>query len=242
MANSRDGWSKIEILAKITGAIFLPIVLLVLGNWYTNQQRIENEANREREKLSDSQQRNADRVTNLLRHLASPNQRERVLAIKVSQFLAQEKQLPAELVPVLVEVASKDDIEASGAATEVLRIAAKTDKALVSSVESGLASIPPRVYFHVRNASQKSRVNKYIETLIKNGFVVPKVRTVDFGPSNSEIRYFRKEEKEEAKKAMEILINEGLNISLRDLSQKYQESTSIRPRHYELWLKPNALK
>ncbi len=92
----KEGSSKkgvlefIELLTKIAGSILLPLVIFFVGNKLSSQQ-----------KEADGVQRQADRVTALLKHYASHDSTERNLALAVSKELAREKQLPVELLSAI---------------------------------------------------------------------------------------------------------------------------------------------
>src|SRR5262249_51798975 len=101
MPEQRDRWTKAEVISKIISALFLPIALLWLGTWLTEQQRISDE---KRSKAEG----NANRLTTLLKSLSSDNARERLLATKVTEYFGTQDLLPSELVPVLVEISAKD--------------------------------------------------------------------------------------------------------------------------------------
>ena len=68
--------------------------------------------------------------------------------------------------------------------------------------------------------------------------VVPGIE-LKAGPQNTELRYFKREEEEEAQSIVDALSELGIRVILTDLSARYQDSTGIRPRHYELWFGRN---
>ncbi|MBI3765956.1 MAG: hypothetical protein HY277_05580 [Ignavibacteriales bacterium] len=80
----------IELLTKIVGSILLPTVIFFVGSSLTTRQNQAEKA-----------QRQADRVTALLKHYASENTMERNLALAVSRELAHEEQLPRELLSAI---------------------------------------------------------------------------------------------------------------------------------------------
>jgi hypothetical protein len=83
----RDKWDKFDIAGKVIGGLLLPIIILVVSQGYTTQQKDADNARLAQQKASDDAQRNADRVTLLLTHLASENARERLLALKFTEYL-----------------------------------------------------------------------------------------------------------------------------------------------------------
>jgi hypothetical protein len=57
----------------------------------------------------------------MLTHLSSTNECEQKMTISVAQFFARQNELPAELCPVLIQIASTDPkAEVAAAATKTL--------------------------------------------------------------------------------------------------------------------------
>ena len=59
-------------------------------------------------------------------------------------------------------------------------------------------------------------------------------------PSNNQLRFFHAAEAPEARAIAEKLSPYVPNLAITDLSSQYENSTAIRPRHYELWLRKDA--
>ena len=151
----RDGWSKLDIVAKATGSILLPVIILIVGNLYTRQK---DEA--------DAAQRNADRVTNLLKHLASENNRERLLAISVVNHLVERKQFPHSLGPAVVKIAATDEdkvvrSEASVAVSQAVR----ADPQLARSGQRAAESSPEAAAAFARNP----RITQTLSEIAESG-------------------------------------------------------------------------
>ena len=101
----KDSWDIFEIIAKLASGILIPVVIFVLGLMFRRQKD-----------RNDAEQRTADRLATVLKHLASDNDRERLLVVKVVQHLANNGQLPAELTPALATIAITDEHSGSIAA------------------------------------------------------------------------------------------------------------------------------
>ena len=131
----RDNWSKFDIAAKAIAAVLIPVVILVVSDWYTRQQK-EAEAKRlDQQKAADDTRHDSDRVTLLLTHLASENVRERLLALKFVEYLAQSHQFPEGLLPALISVINDQDEEVSHAASHTLGQVVSENPNLGKSVE-----------------------------------------------------------------------------------------------------------
>ena len=117
--------------------------------------------------------------------------------------------------------------------------AASLNQSLLPS--SAHSELKPRVYFHIRNESQRAKAVKIASEIALHSDVgVPGVQRVDRGPLVSELRYFRRSEEQEARQISEALASLGLKLETKYISG-YELSTSIRPRHYELWFSEEDL-
>jgi hypothetical protein len=102
--------------------------------------------------------------------------------------------------------------------------------------KEGEVELKPRIYFHIRNESQRIQARKLANGVTSIAdVVVPGIQRLDIGPKDTELRYFRVAEEKQAIELAEILSSLGL-----DVQEKYvpghEASSSIRPLHYELWI------
>jgi hypothetical protein len=122
----RDKWDKLDIATKALAGLLLPIIILIVSQRYTTQQKDTDSARLAQQQAADDAQRTADRVTLLLTHLASENARERLLALKFVEYLAQSHQFPEALLPALISVVNDANGEvahdASHALTQVITL------------------------------------------------------------------------------------------------------------------------
>lgn len=102
-------WQKAEVVGKVTAGLLIPLVILIAGGWFSCQQ----------ERTAD-ERRNSDRVAQLLKHLASGQPRERILAIQALRYHQTVHDLPEEIVAALFTVAASDDVEVAAAAIAAL--------------------------------------------------------------------------------------------------------------------------
>jgi HEAT repeat protein len=231
MGEPRDRWSKAEILLSALGALVMPVVVLIVGQWLTAQQQMMADATRQ-----------AERLTSLLPPLASDNPRERRLAIEVAGYLAQSGQLPLELVPALVNIVGTDgNAKTAQAASQALANVEQANPQLREQIQSDIKAFPARLYFHIGNEAQREaarRLASAVRTSLGQELVVPGIEKVP-GPSQSELRFFKKAERQDAEKIAETLRAMGVPVEVRDLSARYEGSPQVRPQHFELWLGDN---
>lgn len=145
------------------------------------------------------------------------------------------------------------EIQAANAAqAKSMQVEAKVENALAQLREQTVqlqagnapAVLPPRVYFHIFEAEHRPAAEALGRELEKRrigaaAIVVPGIEQVSIAPSRNVLRCFRAAECADEARRIAAILNELLekpDIALEDLSARYERSTGIRPRHYELWL------
>lgn len=232
MAETRDGWGKLEVIFGAVGAlgsIAIPVMLFVVGNRVNERQRADA-----------GKQLQADRVERMLGHLASDNANEKKMAVRVLEFFVSENQLPSELLPALVEIASSDSKEdVADTASDVLEQVAKSrEPGVAQAAQRGLAALPVRVNVHQSSDDEGKTDNKTdgaLADLAHGNVVVSKQTAAPAGPDPSvtELRYFRKEDGEAAKQVAARLGLQGIKAEIRDWSQRAGQRP-VRPRSLDL--------
>ena len=111
--------------------------------------------------------------------------------------------------------------------------------------DAGASGLAARVYFHIRDEQQRPGAEEVRNKLERKGLdlVVPGIERLNVGPTrSSELRFFREADRAEAERIADALRASGMG----DLAVKkipgYEDSPKMRPRHFELWLKPRDSK
>src|SRR5205823_3983339 len=97
-----------------------------------------------------------------------------------------------------------------------------------------------RVYVHIREETQRPQAiddAKRIQTKLGADYILPGIQRVEKGPSATELRYFRPSEEKEAHAIAQALKDSGIDAKVQYITG-YEQSTGIRPRHFELWYGP----
>lgn len=197
---------------------------------------------RDKQNEFEKARRNASLVTVLLPHLASQDDKQSRLAIAVTRFLREKGELPGELDSALVEIVQGGNLQnaAPGEQAKVNAAAAVIDIPPSSGQENraDVASLPPRVYIQVPGETQRPLAQSLQSKLRASGFIVPGIENIGgkaIVPEQTEIRYYRDEEKGEASRVITILKDAGVQV--KDEPQKIPgKGGGTRPRHYELWI------
>jgi len=233
MPEPRDWWSKAEITTKIVSsvaAMFLPIALLIVGNQLTEEQKRAEDSRQQ----AESQ---ANRLPKLVEQLSSGNQTERKLTVQVAIYLANQGQLPKDLVPALVAVANTDnDPKIRSEVRSALANLAEQQPSLAPEINAELSTL---VYIQIANENQREKARAIQSDLIRNGFSAPGIENVgdDVGakpeiPNITEIRYFRDEDQAQVEKIQSILRSNGIT-DFRAVE------TSGAIKQIEIWLPSN---
>jgi hypothetical protein len=107
----------------------------------------------------------------------------------------------------------------------------------------------PRIYLHITDSRYRTAARQFelaLETtpLGNAKVVVPGIQLVNASPRRAELRCFSSEECQgEARRVLDLAngILQEPQLELTDLSARYGDSTSIRPRHYEIWFPPGNI-
>ena len=113
---------------------------------------------------------------------------------------------------------------------------------LTGSEREGTAS---RLWIHVRNKNQEKAVIEKREwlqgiELAGKRITLGPVQLVGSGPSDSQLRFFKKRDEDGAKQLLTKLKAVVPRLHLTDLSRQYEALDWIKPGHYELWLAPDV--
>lgn len=113
------------------------------------------------------------------------------------------------------------------------------------AIATARATLPIRIYFHIqrpedREAARELEMRVERESLEGVEIVVPGIELKN-GPSQSELRCFRAAECERFGEQLRTIFDEaGWPVALKNMSAKYETSTSIRPNHFEAWFAPRT--
>ena len=103
------------------------------------------------------------------------------------------------------------------------------------------AILKPRVYFHIRDESQRTQAKQLADDLESRANVVfPVFGALARARQETELRYLKSEERQEAEQIANDLTSLGLKVETKYVPG-FESSNKIRPRHYELWISSGDL-
>lgn len=66
------------------------------------------------------------------------------------------------------------------------------------------------------------------------------MQVVDYGPNDTELRFFKSRDAEQARALARVLRDALPALELKDFSSQYGKVGWLKPGHYELWLAPQV--
>lgn len=94
----------------------------------------------------------------------------------------------------------------------------------------------PMLFIHIRSESQRAQARSVASGLARQGIVVSGIGVDESGPTQTDLRYYRSGERDEANYLGRALGKLGVS-GLRVRQIAGHEAAAV-PRHYELWLAP----
>jgi hypothetical protein len=127
------------------------------------------------------------------------------------------------------------------ASEQLITLGNKIDAAQtsVSKLEDG-CPVGQRFYIHIASDNDRAPAKALIRVLEAEGFIVPGIELVDTAPRQSAVRYFQAAEAPVAKKVAILLREQGIPGIVPTFISGYENSTNIRPCHYEIWFAMDA--
>ena len=101
-----------------------------------------------------------------------------------------------------------------------------------SSVGYADHTLDPEVYIHIRSDRQQETANRIRDKLMQDGYLVPRIIMVSFGPHENQVRYFH-DDKRRARSVADELRTLGLTPITVTRIAHYDSNP---PGRYELWL------
>ena len=206
-------------IAKITN--------LDIANLSNKLEDVEIAANKISEKET-----NYKELIGILLKLSDNSGAEKKSAIEDLKKLLEKRKVPKEYEQSIIQLVAKID---GNEANELSEIVKNTQD------QKPEQEIKPRVFIHITNVSQNDRAESFREIFKRNDFIFQQIENVgNIKIINTQVRYFREIDKGLAEQVAGILQNENVrNIRVQFVSG-YEDSTTMRPKHLEIWFSPDA--
>jgi len=197
--------------------MLMPIVVALVGIVGTCVVTHQQELNAQAKAYADRQ---IKLLEILGEKITSKDESERILALSLLSTI------DGDLAAKLAKAVAETEPEASN----VRKVADK-----VVEEATARARLLPRVYIHIQKHEDRPQAEKASRFLKENGIAVAGIERVGIkAPGVTQLRYFRKAEKNKAEQIKSKLETKLKGVELQYISG-YERSRSIRPMHFELW-------
>ena len=168
---------------------------------------------------------------------------KRIMAGSIAKAYYEQNRIPQDFYVAVFDYANRSqDAALTASVNSGVGASAKTSDALRRAVTQATAALPARIYFHIRDEGDRSRAKALQEKIAgtepgAQPIIVPGIELVPGQQRSSELRCFKKSECETlGPRLIERFKEAGAAVELRNLSERYETSGTIRPNHFEAWL------
>lgn len=111
---------------------------------------------------------------------------------------------------------------------------------VTESYRSLVSKEPARLWIQARTQEQILLLKNMPEQLKPFGLIkVEPIQLVNEGPKQTKLRFFSRQDKNQAEQLVKVLSKFFPKLELQDLSSQYGDMGWLQAGHYELWLAPN---
>ena len=105
-----------------------------------------------------------------------------------------------------------------------------------------LASIPPRIYMHITEQSDRDFADRVGRALSAQDFLVIGTEYLPLGGKlrRTEVRYYKRADSAKADQIAAVLRANGATGAETAYLKRYENSTAVRPNVFEVWFPPNV--
>ncbi len=223
MASDRDWMDYVSTL-------LLPAVLAIGGIAYTAHKDRLDEQREQAERVEDEARLALDRDSGYVRLLASTNDKERDLGIKIIDALSKEHKFSVDLVPVVAAVAGgRPSDPATQTAVRILQ--ANPDK--VSTAQLAPASNGrTQVYIQIAKEEQRAEAQALAAELRRDGFATPGIELVSAPTVNTYVRFFARKNARVADQVDAAMHKLGFASAVQD----FTASSTTTLSQIEVWI------
>ncbi|MFL6256558.1 MAG: KGGVGR-motif variant AAA ATPase [Pyrinomonadaceae bacterium] len=104
------------------------------------------------------------------------------------------------------------------------------------------SDLPPRVYIQFQQGTSNKKALDVADVLKKFQYVVARVQPVSEVPNTTQVRYYRYEDGGGADNLVSVLKGLGINNAQPRYIPGFENSSSVRPKHFEVWFGTDTVK
>ena len=165
-----------------------------------------------------------------------PGERAKLFTVLIVEIVVVGVALFANLIQVN-PAPVQEEVQAVAAAEQTVQTLSPSlplqPDAAPPPVTPRASEVPPRVYIHIANETQRAQAEAARSAIRAAGQVVPGIENVGIGPNKTELRYFVESEAALA----ETISNElkAAGVDAPAIFARGFDTSKIRPNHFELW-------
>lgn len=143
----------------------------------------------------------------------------------------------------------KSNSETLTQSTEQIKARSSALKLSLSDAAIGGADLPAVTFWpHLRGGDYRSDLRAVLANIVDGVEVngssravdLQQTQVLDFGPNQSQIRFFKEADADSAKALQGWLARQGLAVEIVNLTERYKDQSWIKVGHFELWVAPGA--
>jgi hypothetical protein len=244
-----------QLFISLVVVLFLVLGIIAVFLWRQNAESRRSLQEARNDQLKAEIDRDeALKVTRVLDGLTNESPADRLAALEEADALLDDTRVPKQIIVAILSIAASDnDPAVVTRADELIKEASLSHKELAQSLgdlaksDVELAdSLPPRFYIHIADESQVPRYLKLKSALEQEDYLVASYENVGANATSSnQLRYFRREDEEKARRIATNLLqttDQGSEYKIVYI-KGYEDSKRVRPGHFEIWIasdKPKA--
>lgn len=192
------------------------------------------------------QKQQNDDIKLIVEMTTSTEASKRILGASIAEaYLMQERIPQAVYIAVFSYANNSDDQNLRTVVNAGASASSSNDQGLQKALTQASASLPVRIYFHITRPEDRSAAAA-IEHSIEGmqapegtSIIVPGIEYVSTRSTKSILKCFRQAECEKlGPQLLEMFKQSNVTIELSNQSARYENSTAIRPNHFEAWFGP----
>jgi hypothetical protein len=131
---------------------------------------------------------------------------------------------------------------------EVLQQTAQACDKRLAALQTVQGQRPPesaqsyRIYIQIRDDSQRGAAKAIQDMLRGSHYSVPGIETLSSGPATTEVRYFKKDDSDQARKIADLLLQQKVPGVATKYIAGFENSKSIPKGQFEIWFAPDAFQ
>ena len=215
----------------LTEKLWVPVLIFLGGITYTvHKDRVDSSRQIEERNQADRRQQ-LERDSGYIRMLASANDKERDLGLRIIAVLQSEGKFSQDLAPVVYAMsAGRPSDPATQAAARIVSNVAMA-KQPVPETTSATTDAPTDVFIQIWHEGQRQRATELQQALRAKGFATPGIELVPHATFHTYVRYFALDKVSKAAEVSAIMAPLGFKPQVQDFAHSQEPKSEA----LEVW-------